>query len=141
MAALLLSPCNAEQWEAYHDIRKRVLFDARSTAYDANHPDDTAPGNHAKLLAVDCVYVGVARVDIKGPAAQLRRVAIDHPYQRRGYGREMISQIIAFCRREGVGRISSSVAPEAVGFYRRCGFVSTDAALSSVRMHLDLGTE
>jgi len=142
LVVLLLSPLSANQWKAYHDIRKRILFDDRglSAAYDANHPDDTSPGNHAVLLEIDGNYVGVARVDINGSHAQLRRVAIDRTFQRRGYGREMISKIIDFCRKEGINRISSSVAADAVGFYRKCGFVGGDSEIEgkSVPMHLDL---
>ena len=44
------SPVEAGEWRAYHDIRRRVLFEARGEPYDENHPDEHASGNYPKLL-------------------------------------------------------------------------------------------
>jgi len=133
MLVELHAPASAEDWAAYHDIRKRILFDARGRgdAYDPAHPDETAPYNHPLLLDVDGKPVGVVRIDLDLPDAWLRRMAVDTPYQRRGYGQRMIVEIVRFCRDAGAGRILSSVAPDAIGFYAKCGFEAVPG------MHVD----
>src|SRR5262245_50091226 len=84
----LIAPQSAADWAAYHDIRRRILFENRGEhgVYDPNRPDERAPGHFAKLLVCASAYVGVVRVDVAGGTAYLRRVAIDEPYQRQGLG-------------------------------------------------------
>ena len=110
-------------WRAYHDIRRRVLFEARGhSGYDETHPDETAPGNYPKLLLWLGEPVGVVRIDIKGPTAIFRRVAIRSDVQQRGHGRTMLALAEQFARDNGCVSLTSFVAPDAVGFYERCGF-------------------
>jgi GNAT superfamily N-acetyltransferase len=120
----LVSPIDVAQWRVYHDIRRRVLFEVRGRigVYDANHPDERAPGHHPKLLLYRGDPVGVVRVDIDAAMALLRRVAVRADVQRRGHGRALISLVERFAHDNGCGRLVSHVAPDAVEFYRRCGF-------------------
>lgn len=120
----LLTPDDPETWGAYHRIRRTVLFERRGLLghYDPNHPDDSRIGNYPKLLAIDSNYIGVVRIDLDGEIARLRRVAIDEPWQRRGYGRMLIELSEAFSRQLGARSIESTVAGDAVEFYRKCGY-------------------
>lgn len=142
MTFQLRPPRTAEDWAAWHDIRKRVLFIARGKgeAYDSAHPDDRKPDNHPLLFEVDGQAVGAVRIDLDLPDAWLRRMAVDSPFQRNGHGRRMIGEIVVFCRKAGALRILSAVAPDAVGFYGKCGFDSVPDSLAgeAVRMQLDL---
>jgi hypothetical protein len=63
-----------------------VLFEARGHfgVYDENHPDETVPTNHPKLLLYGLEPVGTVRIDIDGAVAALRRVAIRANLQRQG---------------------------------------------------------
>jgi GNAT superfamily N-acetyltransferase len=54
--------------------------------------------------------------------AYLRRVAIDEPWQRQGFGRELIRLSEAFARHGGARRVESKVAVDAVAFYAKCGY-------------------
>ena len=120
----LVSPRTANEWALFHDIRRRVLFEARGQfgVYNANHPDDTAPGNYAKLLLYGTVAVGVARIDVDGATAIVRRVAIREDVQRHGHGRALIALIEQFALANGCHELASHVAADAVGFYLKCGF-------------------
>ncbi len=124
----LVTPGNAAMWQAYHDIRRAVLFEARGETgvYNDNHPDDLAPGNHPKLLLHGDDPIGVVRIDVYGPTAILRRVAIRADRQRRGHGRVLLSLAEEFARRHDCHRLVSHVAKDAAAFYQRCGF-SVDA--------------
>ena len=115
----------------YHDIRRQVLFEARGRSdYDETGPDEKAPGNHPKLLLWRGDPVGVVRVDLEGATAIFRRVAIRSDVQRRGHGRAMLTLAEEFARDNRCVRLTSFVAPDAVGFYERCGF-TVDPAFSS----------
>jgi GNAT superfamily N-acetyltransferase len=126
----LVSPADEAAWRRYHDVRREVLFEARGRfgVYDENHPDDKADGHHAKLLLHRGDPVGVVRIDISGRDAILRRVAVRPDAQRRGHGRALLSLAQQFAVANGCARLASHVAPDAVGFYERCGFsLATDS--------------
>ena len=144
-SCVLVSPDGVEPWRAYHDIRRRILFESRGRhgVYDSNHPDDRQPNNYPKLLLHAARYVGVVRIDIKGDVAYLRRVAIDEPYQRQGFGRILIGLAEAFAREHGATRVESAVAVDATAFYAKCGYRSVatmDADGPSVPMYKELST-
>lgn len=113
-----------EQWAAYHSIRQRVLWEARSKSprYDPDHPDDRRPGNHPLLYVLDGNPVGALRVDLDGNVAWFRRVAISEEFQRQGHGSRMIEAAMAFARERGSRIVKSNVARDAVGFYEKLGF-------------------
>ena len=63
--------------------------------------------------------------EINGPWF-LWKLLIDHRYQGRGYGREVVRQIIDLVRREGATELLTSHVPGEggpAGFYARLGFV------------------
>ena len=123
MASVLRPPSTEEEWRAYHAIRERVLWEARGlTGYDPDHPDERAEGHHPLLYVLGEAPVGVVRVDIDGPTATLRRVAVREEAQRRGHGREMLRLAEAFARSRGTSLVRSTVDADAVGFYRKAGY-------------------
>jgi GNAT superfamily N-acetyltransferase len=120
----LLAPTGEAAWRAYHDIRRAVLFEARGQfgVYQEDRPDERAPGNHPQLLLHRGEPVGVVRIDVSGDTAICRRVAIRSDLQRLGHGRALLTLVQQFARDKGCARLASHVAPDAVGFYERCGF-------------------
>lgn len=129
----LVEPQSEADWNAYHDIRRRILFESRGEhgVYDANRPE-RAPGHYPKLLVRASDYLGAVRIDVAGATAYLRRVAIDEPYQRQGLGRRLLVLAESFARAQSATRIESSVARDAVPFYSKCGYrlVSAEEAIA-----------
>jgi GNAT superfamily N-acetyltransferase len=121
----LVTPTTKSEWDSYHQIRREVLFEARGQfgVYNPDHPDERASGNHPKLLIYRGEPVGVVRIDIDGRVAALRRVAIRADLQRRGHGRALLTLTERFAQSAGCTRLVSFVAPDAVPFYQRFGFV------------------
>lgn len=130
MNTRLSAPVTDEHWQAYHAIRRRVLFELRGNggAYDERHPDEHRLGHYPFVLWDAETPVGVIRVDIVGVVATFRRVAIRDDLQQRGYGRELMTAAEVFARAQMCLRIDSYVDPSAVTFYERCGFIRADAA-------------
>ena len=130
----LITPTNRAEWRAYHDIRRRVLFEARGQfgVYQEDHPGENAPGNHPKLLRYRDEAIGVVRIDVDGVTAICRRVAIRSDVQGSGHGRVLLSLVQQFAQEQGCTRLTSHGAPDAVEFYERCGFtVDRDETESS----------
>ncbi len=120
----LVTPADLAHWRAYHDIRRRVLFEARGQVgvYDEGRPDEKAPGHHPKLLLYRGDPIGVVRIDIDATTAILRRVAVRSDVQRVGHGRALLMLAQRFAQESGCVILVSYVAADAVGFYQRCGF-------------------
>lgn len=140
---VLVSPVDPRDWASYHDIRRSVLFEARGQfgVYDENHPDERAEGHFPKLLLHQDEPVGVVRIDVVGTDAILRRVAVRSDVQRRGHGRVLIALAEQFARSRQCDRLVSRVAPDAVGFYRNCGFATNEQPTDRSDHHAVLMTK
>ena len=124
MTTVLRAPQNPREWQAYHDIRRHVLFELRGlgSTYDPNHPDESRSGHFPLVLWASDAPVAVVRVDVENEVAVFRRVAVRADVQRRGFGRQLLEQAQLFAQHQGCTRIESHVDPDAVVFYERCGF-------------------
>jgi GNAT superfamily N-acetyltransferase len=120
----LESPHSQEQWQHYHDIRRRVLWEARGRfeVYDETHPDEHKPGNFPLLFRFRAKAIGVIRIDIEGERAIFRRVAIREDLQRQGHGTQLMRLVERFAEIQGCTYVYSFVDPGAVSFYEKCGF-------------------
>ena len=120
----LRTPQSAEEWRAFHGIRRKVLFENRGKTepYIENQPDDAKPGNHPLVLLHGSVVIGVIRIEVRGTVAWFRQVAIRDDLQGAGHGRVLLHLAEAFAKAEGCDEIRSNAAVEAVGFYERCGY-------------------
>jgi GNAT superfamily N-acetyltransferase len=129
----LRAPRNEEEWRAYHEIRRRVLFEKRGEigVYDDKHPDEFQPLNHPLILFYEAAPIGVIRVDVRDQVAWLRRVAVREDKQRRGHGRAMLSLAEDFARDHGCHEVRSNVAVDAVRFYEHCGYVHDDMTVGT----------
>jgi GNAT superfamily N-acetyltransferase len=90
--------------------------------YDPNHPEDRKPNHFPKVLVHASQYIGAMRIDLGDDIAIWRTVAIAEPHQRKGFGRALIDLAETFARERGVKRAESSVAPDAITFYEKCGY-------------------
>lgn len=117
-------------WEALHHLRRSVLFtEARhpGVIYDPAHPQDTNPAHTKLLLLKDGEPVGCTRLDPRADGSVvIRLVAIANHLQRQGLGRELERLALDRIRATGVKKAVLNAAPDAVGFYEKCGWVRED---------------
>lgn len=115
-----------QQWQAYHDIRRRILWENRGQfgVYQPDHPDERKPGNHPMLLLFRGEPIGVVRIDVDQVAAEatMRRVAIIETEQRRGHGRVLVRLVEEFAATHGCKYVIVASAEDAVRFYEKCGY-------------------
>ncbi|WP_320197396.1 GNAT family N-acetyltransferase [Agrobacterium sp. rho-13.3] len=125
----LVQVLSQPEWEAYHRIRRYVLFDLRGlSGYDDHHPDDRKP-EHLPLIFVDGdEIVGALRLDLTWNGnGVVRTVAIVAERQRQGIGRAMMTAVDTLAMAHEAFRLEAHAAPEAVGFYLKIGWELVDA--------------
>lgn len=114
-----------EDWEQYHNIREKVLFENKNRPYDRMHVDEHLPNNTPFLLKKDGLGIATTRLDLRPDtqAAIIRLVAVVESEQRKGYGRTLQEKIEEYAHSQGVKRLLVNAAPDAIGFYEKIGFV------------------
>jgi GNAT superfamily N-acetyltransferase len=121
----LRKPDTDSAWDAFHRIRRSVLFESRGRGdiYDPAHPDDRAPDHFPLLLWHGNAPIGVIRLDCLDDGSVITRlVAIDSPVQRRGHGRAMLRLSETWARERGARRMVVNAAIDAEGFYEKMGY-------------------
>lgn len=113
-------PRCAQDWQAYHGIRRKV--------FNLPRPDEAIdPGCHPLLLWLQDQPIGAIQIDdLQNAAAALRLVAIDPAWQARGHGRALLDQAEKFVRNLGCGKAVVYATPEAAGFYAQAGYDEED---------------
>jgi ribosomal protein S18 acetylase RimI-like enzyme len=126
----LLPPRSSQDWDRYHDIRRRCLFEkyhGKGTQYyceyDADYPDEWTPGHQPLVFLRGREVTGTIRIDFK-PAgrAVFRLIAIDTPRQGQGLGNIMLEMAEDYVCARGVDSICLNSVADAYGFYVRHGF-------------------
>lgn len=114
----------AQDWQAYHLIRREVLWEQRHQYdYDASRPEEYDPSNHPMLFKVDGCAIGTARIDMLDHGhAIVRLVAITTFLQQQGLGRAMFSLVENYASSLGVVSLFVNASPESVGFYEKLGW-------------------
>jgi GNAT superfamily N-acetyltransferase len=121
----LRRPTSAEEWDAYHAIRRRVAFEAGEAIDD--DPEERAHGHFPLLLKLGSAALGTIRVDsLSNGDAALRLVAIDPARQGEGHGRILLREAEGFAREIGCRRAVVYATPEAAGFYAAAGYAEDE---------------
>lgn len=87
--------------------------------------------------------VGFATVLVVGHAGEIEDLFVDPDWMGRGVGRELVGDIAARARQQGLRRLEVTANPHARGFYEKLGFVFDQEVPTrfspAPKMHLDLG--
>ncbi|UJW86686.1 GNAT family N-acetyltransferase [Devosia sp. SL43] len=121
----LVDVSTPEDWAAYHDIRRRELFEARGRfgIYNPNYPDEHTPDKHHYLLKHDGKPVGTTRLDVRGDgSAVFRLVAITATEQGKGHGRVLSELVEGRARGFGAHTLLVNAARTALGYYEKTGW-------------------
>lgn len=138
----IVQPLHAREFEEYHRIRKKEIFDPLpNIVYDPNHQTMTDPNHFHFILMLGIAVIGIAQIQmLDDQTAILRMLAIDHPYQHRGYGDYMLKQMERWIANNGKVKILMHAAKRAEYFYRNRGYL--DMEFDDVGIndnHVDLG--
>ncbi|TBH75783.1 GNAT family N-acetyltransferase [Aquirufa nivalisilvae] len=116
------SPNNPDEWEAYFQLRFKVLREPWNQAAGSEHlPDDQ---NAIHVLAIENNHVlGVARMHESSPLqGQVRCVAVDHSQQGKGIGRLIMKYLEQKAKENLWQEIILEARENAVPFYKSLGY-------------------
>ena len=111
-------------WQAYHDIRRKVLWENRGrTSYDDKHKDEYLPDHHPLLFKLNDIPIGTTRLDdLKNGFGAVRLVAISDEFQRKGHGRQFAFSVDNYAQGLGIKILYVNAAPEALEYYKKLGW-------------------
>jgi ElaA protein len=91
-------------------------------------------------LAADGELAGCLRVVPRADAVRIGRVAVASPWRRRGLGRRLMGEALAFCRTHYPGRtLTVSAQSHLRGFYESLGFTPISAPYDDCGIaHIDM---
>jgi len=130
----------ADDWAAYHRIRRLVLFEARGRFdYIPDGPEEIKAENLSLLLKYLEEPIGTVRLDARPEGkAIVRLVAIASRLQRQGHGRVLMNLVEELAKALGLKELLVHAAPDAVGFYQKLGYSHFDfekGDFGSVQLH------
>lgn len=121
-------PAGVEEWEAYFDLRWRVLrgpwHSERGQERDEREPEAI---HLALWVGGQLVAVGRAHF-LDAGTAQIRYMAVEPEWQGQGWGGRLLEQLEAAAVRAGARRLVLNARERARNFYRRHGYRVTGEA-------------
>ena len=121
----LRPPRSAQEWAAYHAIRRDAIFAPLlpGQAYDERDPDELEPGHLAHVLVRDGEVVGTVRIDlIDATQAGLRLIGIRMDLQRQGHGAVLLALAEQAARAFGRTVVVINAHPTSLTFYLANGY-------------------
>src|SRR5258708_26717448 len=116
---------SAEDWIAYHAIRRESIFARYFTeeAYDEKHPDESRPENLPHVLVFGDAVVGTVRIDlIDQVRAGFRLIGIRAGLQRQGHGTILLHLAERRVLHRGRREITINATARSLPFYLKHGY-------------------
>lgn len=115
------APKTADEWEAYYDIRYRLLRKQLGVARgEEKKPEDKIAEHLAVFL--DGNMIGVGMVYGENGNARIRFIAVEEKHQRAGIGSLLIAALEGLARKKGFKKAVLWGDESAVGFYEKLGY-------------------
>ena len=117
MPAEIRSPKTAAEWDAYYDLRYRVLREPlnQPRGTEKNEGDET--GIHFAYVDAGRV-LAIARLDLQeNKQAQVRFVAVESNLQGKGIGKKIMEAVEKYSAETGIQKIILHARDYAVPFY------------------------
>lgn len=120
----LIQVSSEEDWQAYHVIRRKVLWENRGrNDYNDKHEDEYLLNHYPLLFKLNEAPIGTARLDdFKNGSGAVRRVAIIDELQRNGHGRELAVMIENEAKILGIKTLYVNADSGALGYYKKLGW-------------------
>lgn len=122
----LREPSTAKEFEQYYDLRWRILRKPWTTDRESSTDEREDDAFH---LGAWCggKLAGVGRLHFNSPhEAQVRYMAVEHDFDRRGIGSVILRALEEQARTRGAVRIVLNARETALGFYLHHGYVRSD---------------
>jgi ribosomal protein S18 acetylase RimI-like enzyme len=119
----LQSPTSPSEWDAYFDLRWRILRQPWSQPRGSERDSEDDSAFHLLLMDAAGKALACGRLDLTAPGeAQIRYMAVDEHVRGCGYGGRILDALEAEARVRGVPKIGLNARDNAVEFYRKRGY-------------------
>ena len=116
-------PETPQQFEAYYDLRWRILCAPWGQTRDTGKDDLESTADHVTVQDEQGRLLGVGRLHLNSEEeAQIRYMACDEDCRRLGAGRGIIEKLEAIAREHGVKRIVLNARKPVIGFYEHLDY-------------------
>ncbi len=116
-------PQTASEWEAYYDLRWRVLRAPWNQPKGSEKDDMESSCYHCMVIDNDGVVAGAGRLQLNSPElAQIRYMAVDLNLHGKGIGKKIIKALEEEASRRGAKSVFLQAREIAVPFYLSCGY-------------------
>lgn len=123
----ITSPCTDEQWDAYYELRWRLLRQPWQKPPGSEKDDREQDAYHCLVLHQHRQAVGVGRLHKHtDEVAQIRYMAVAQQYQRQGIGRQILEHLEGIARDWGIRHIVLNARDAYLDFYLSRGYFITD---------------
>ena len=123
MEVSLREPRSAADFASYYDLRWRILREPWTQSKETARDEHEDAALHLTAWTQETL-AGVGRLHFNSPEeAQIRYMAVDPNFARRGVGSAILRELEARARTAGVHRIVLNAREAAVPFYRRHGYL------------------
>lgn len=117
------SPQNSEEWEAYFQLRFKILREPWNQALGTEHLSDDPTAIHVFAIENNQV-LGVARMHESSPLqGQVRCVAVASSHQGRGIGKLLMNFLEQKATENNWKEIILEARENAVPFYSNLGYI------------------
>lgn len=119
------------------ELRYRVLFEPFGVGRDDDWNDADPSATHVVALAGGAV-VGYARLiaEADGRTGQIRQVAVDPSWERRGLGSALMRTVLGRAAEQGLTDVWLNARMSVVPFYERLEFRVTSGMFHAPRTYL-----
>ena len=122
--AVIRAPESAGEWDAYFDLRWRVLRQPLGQPIGSERDAQESIATHRAAVTPDGSLVGVARLHAQSALeGKIRYMAVEHGCRNAGIGGLLLDTLVREATSHGLSRLVLNARTEAVEFYGRRGFV------------------
>ncbi len=119
----LRTPQSPAEWDAYFDLRWRVLRQPWRQQRGSERDSTDESAFHLLLLDSAGQALACGRLHLNSPGeAQVRYMAVEENGRGRGYGSQVLTALETEARRLGAGKIVLNARENAVEFYAHRGY-------------------
>ncbi len=119
MLIKLREPKTKEDFQLYYDLRWRVLREPWAQARESAQDEYERDAFHIMAWEENELLVGVGRLHFNSPEeAQVRYMAVEKDYARRGIGSLILHELEAKAQERGAKRIILNAREDAIPFYK-----------------------
>jgi len=122
---LLRRPCTDHHWAAYHQLRRSVFERyLPEIAYDPDFSENWKKDVfHVGMISASELLGCLQMRWLTSTEAAFQLVGVEEQRRGEGIGRQMLLEAEVFARTNGKRLLRVFAEPEALGFYRKLGFV------------------